>query len=726
MAAIHAIGIDLGTTYSAVAQLDINGRTMMVRNSQGEVLTPSVVLFDDNEIIVGKEAKKSADQYPDRVAECVKRDMGNATFNKSIRGEFLPPEVIQSCILRKLKNDAVVSLGPNIKAVVTVPAYFDESRRKATADAGEMAGLEVLDIVNEPTAAALAFGETLGYLDPRGEPLGDRTVLVYDLGGGTFDVTVVELRPGNIRTLATDGDVRLGGRDWDTRLADYLAEAFMKQYNQDPRENPAAHARLLRTAEEAKHTLSARDHASVHLTYLGRSSDIAVSRENFKLLSEDLLERTSYTVRGVLTAAGVTWKNISHILLVGGSTRMPMVSELLEEISGGLKPDRNVHPDEAVARGAAIYAGYLLSQRKRDENPGNPAAPGPTFEVTDVNSHSLGIEGVDLTTMRKENVIIIKRNSPLPARKTEKFVTKTAGQQSVVVQVLEGESKMPEQCAPVGRAVMRRLPSGLPKGWPIEVTYEYAPNGRLSVKAKMPGTASDVSIELEREKGLTNERLAKWKVIINSDKGFNAFEAMLEQVLELGGPAAASGAAAESPRPAATAGAPSRPAAASTVRTAPVTLVKVPAAAEPDDEPPPANKSKDTGTDASRAAAQFLKGMSGFGGRPSPAQPSAASPVQTPISHPGALPVPAPRARPRSAEADKSSSRNRVRGLIINVIGFVLTSILGLVAGYYIVTIVKPDSDIAKILEKFIPWHSKSEPSPPAPDAPAGGSPGSR
>ena len=436
--------------------------------------------------------------------------------------------MIQSCILRKLKNDAVATLGQNIKAVITVPAYFDEPRRKATADAGEMAGLEVLDIVNEPTAAALAFGEQLGYLDPRGAPLEDRTVLVYDLGGGTFDVTVVELRPGNIRTLATDGDVRLGGHDWDARLADYLAEEFVKQQGQDPREDPASDARLMRSAEEAKHTLSARDHASVHVEYFGRSSDIVVSRQQFESLTEDLLERTSHTARAVLASACVNWSDISHVLLVGGSTRMPMVSRMLKGLSS-VDPARTVHPDEAVARGAAIYAAYLLSLRDK-------AAPKPKFEVVDVNSHSLGIEGIDQKTLRKENVVLIPRNTPLPCRKTEKFVTKHAGQQSVVVQVLEGESPTPEQCSPVARAVMRQLPSGLPKGWPIEVTYEYATNGRLSVQAKMPGTASDLRIELEREKGLTDERLARWKVVVTSDKGFGAFESMLEEVLNLESP----------------------------------------------------------------------------------------------------------------------------------------------------------------------------------------------
>ncbi len=344
-------------------------------------------MFDDREIVVGKEAKKAVGIDSDRVAECVKRDMGQATYSRPIRGEHLPPEVIQSCILKKLKDDIVQSLGPNAKAVITVPAYFDEPRRKATADAGEMAGLEVLDIVNEPTAAALAFGEHLGYLDPIGSAKETIRVLVYDLGGGTFDVTAVELRPGDLRTLATDGDVQLGGRDWDERLARHVAEQFERELLRNPLADKNAAARLMRSVEEAKHTLSVREQASVHVEYGGQARDIAISRAKFEELCEDLLERTSYTTRQVLQCAGLQWSDVAHVLLVGGSTRMPMVSRMLERTdwaqaaaSGASR--RGGRP------GAAIFAGYLMASR--DER-----MPGAKFKVTDVNSHSLGIEGID-------------------------------------------------------------------------------------------------------------------------------------------------------------------------------------------------------------------------------------------------------------------------------------------------------------------------------------------
>ncbi|HKD35743.1 MAG TPA: Hsp70 family protein, partial [Pirellulales bacterium] len=509
-------------TYSVVAYLDDKGKTQVARNTEGDVITPSVVLFEDNEVVVGKEAKKASAVKSGAIAEFVKRDMGKEAYSRPIHGEKLHPEVIQACILKKLKDDATAVLGPNFEAVITVPAYFDEPRRKATADAGEMAGLGVLDIVNEPTAAALSFGESLGYLTAEGEPREPMKVLVYDLGGGTFDVTLLDLRPGDLRTLATDGDVQLGGHDWDLRLVDYCAEEFKKLHHLDPRGSPASLAALVAAVEEAKHTLTARPKTVVTVRHGGHTSELSVSREKFEELTEDLLERTAYTTRQVLAASKLTWKDVNRVLLVGGSTRMPMVSRMIESLTS-LKPDHTVNPDEAVARGAAIFAGYVI--RRRDPN------AKPTFKVVDVNAHSLGIEGIDQRTMRKENIIVIPRNSPLPAKVTQKFVTKVEDQISIVVQVLEGESKIPSQCSAIGRAVLRNLPEHLPKGWPVEVTYEYLTNGRLDVRAKLPGTSRGVQLELQREQTLTSERIGKWKKVIAAAEGFDAFEGMLDDVM---------------------------------------------------------------------------------------------------------------------------------------------------------------------------------------------------
>ena len=533
MAREKPIGIDLGTTYSAVAWVDESGRSAMLTNAEGDLLTPSVVLFGDAEVVVGKEARNAATVDPDRVAQWVKRDMGSPAYRRPIHGKRLPPEVIQACILRKLRADVVEALGSEARVVITVPAYFDEPRRKATADAGEMAGLKVLDIVNEPTAAALAFGEMLGYLSPTGEAKEEMTVLVYDLGGGTFDATLLKLAQGNLRTIATDGDVQLGGHDWDQRLVDHVADAFEESHQLDLRRDAVGMSRLFGAVIEAKHTLSARSRASVRVEHDGRAGEIEVTREQFRDLTADLLERTAYTTRQLLTDAGLQWKDVSRVLLVGGSTRMPMVSEMLRQVTG-ISPDRTVNPDEAVARGAALYAGYLLAKR-------DSSGPSATFEVTNVNAHSLGVEGIDQETLRKTNVVLIPRNTPLPTRHNERFITKSENQRTIVVQVLEGESSLPSECTAIGRTVIRGLPDGLPKGWPIEVAFEYGANGRLSVRAVVPGTQQDASLELERTAGLTDERIDRWKAPVASSAGFNAFESMVMDVLDGSEPATAAG-----------------------------------------------------------------------------------------------------------------------------------------------------------------------------------------
>ncbi|MBN2477453.1 MAG: Hsp70 family protein [Pirellulales bacterium] len=522
MAREKAIGIDLGTTNSAMAWVDESGRSQMVPNAEGSLLTPSIVLFGDREVIVGKEARSATTVSPERVAEWVKRDMGAPVFSHAIRGEYLPPEVIQACILRKLRADLAHSLGPDANVVITVPAYFDEPRRKATADAGEMAGLTVLDIVNEPTAAALAFGESLGYLAPGGEPKEEMTVLVYDLGGGTFDVTLLKLAQGKIQTLATDGDVRLGGHDWDMRLVDYAAESFLRQHGIDPRTDPAGLNRVYQVVIEAKHTLSARNRATIRIDHDGKSAEIPITQDQFRELTADLLERTAYTTRQLLAASGLQWKHVSRLLLVGGATRMPMVAEMLSTMTG-VVPDRTVNPDEAVARGAALYAGYLLVKRTED-------GPPADFEVTNVNAHSLGVEGIDPHTMRRTNVILIPRNTPLPATHTERFATKSKGQRSIVVQILEGESSIPGDCTAIGRTAVRDLPDGLPQGWPVEVTFEYGSNGRLSVRAVVPGTHHEAALSLERAGGMSGEGIARWKQPVGASAGFEAFGAAAEDL----------------------------------------------------------------------------------------------------------------------------------------------------------------------------------------------------
>jgi molecular chaperone DnaK len=503
-----ALGIDLGTTYSAVAYVDRHGRPCTIHNSAGELVTPSVVLFDDAGTIVGREARQAALMEPTKVAECVKRDMGAAAFRRLLNGESLPPEVISSFILRSLKADAERALGPVMHAVITVPAYFDEPRRRATMDAGRLAGFNVLDILNEPTAAAIAFGYQTGFLDRSGKPVGGRPMrtLVYDLGGGTFDVTIVEITHGAFKALATDGDVFLGGKDWDEKLVNLSAKRFLDEHRVDPRSNPVSLAELYLNVEQAKRTLSERPKATLFVAHEGKRSRVEITREEFEQATASLLGRTRSTTEIVVRQAGLTWANIDTILLVGGSTRMPMVPRMLEELSGK-KPDRSVSPDEAVAHGAALYADLLLTQQ-------GGGSGRTSFSVTNVNSHSLGIVGIDPRTRREVNHILIPKNSPLPHTVRRTFKTFKPNQRSVKLRVLEGESERPEACTQVGTCVIRGLPPNLAEGWPVEVCYAYEENGRLQVSAKLKGHSAAAVAEFERDNSLPENDLLLWAQVV--------------------------------------------------------------------------------------------------------------------------------------------------------------------------------------------------------------------
>jgi molecular chaperone DnaK len=503
-AADTPVGIDLGTTYSVVAYLDAQGRPCTIPNTCGDLLTPSVVLFDEGAPVVGKEAVLASALEPEKVAECVKRDMGAKVYRKKINGEHLPPEVVSSLILRSVKADAERRLGPVRRAVITVPAYFDERRRRATMDAGRLAGLEVLDIVNEPTAAAIAYGYQLGFLDRSCRVAGDRPlrVLVFDLGGGTFDVTVVELHDKSFKALATDGDVGLGGKDWDEKLVEIAAERFRQQFREDPRDNPISLQELRLAAEAAKRTLTERAKAPLFVHHLGSRLKVEISRAEFEEATAALLERTRLTTAIVVRQAGLTWEAIDRVLLVGGATRMPMVGRMLAELSGK-EPDLSVSADEAVAHGAALYAGLLAPAR-------GAGAAQVEFSVTNVNSHSLGILGSDPKTGRRHNKILLPKNTPLPRTVSRVFQTYKPDQRQVVITVLEGESDRPEACSRVGECAIRDLPPGLPAGWPVRVSYTYEANGRLHVAAKVKGHAAGVTTDFVRENSLPDEELEAW------------------------------------------------------------------------------------------------------------------------------------------------------------------------------------------------------------------------
>ncbi|HQU42405.1 MAG TPA: Hsp70 family protein [Pirellulales bacterium] len=495
------VGIDLGTTYSVVAYVDATGRPTSVLNGSGELLTPSAVAFEAGEVIVGKEAVKGSVLEPDAFADCFKRDMGRQKFRRVVNGQEVPPEVLNAFLLERLKQDAERRLGEIHRVVITVPAFFDETRRKATQEAGRLAGLEVMDIINEPTAAAVAFGYHRATVGAAGLGRPER-VLVYDLGGGTFDVTILEIEGHSFRTLATDGDVQLGGKDFDERLVNHLAERFMEQHGADPRSDPRDAAQLWLDAQEAKHALSERQKTTVVVSHAGVRMRQEIARALFEELTRDLLERTQATTALVVKQAKLDWPQVDRVLLVGGSSRMPMVIHMLRELSGK-QPDQSQSADEVVAHGAALYAAMF----------DQPSAGGemPMFELVNVNSHSLGVVGTDTKTGQKVNVVLIPKNTPLPCRKKKKFRTARANQPTVKVAVVEGENKRPEYCIALGECVVRDLPRGLPAGSPVEVEYRYASNGTLSVWARVVSARQSAVVEIQRDGQRRLEDLETWR-----------------------------------------------------------------------------------------------------------------------------------------------------------------------------------------------------------------------
>ncbi len=495
-----AVGIDLGTTRSVVAHLDNTGRPCTVQNLEGDATTPSVVFFDRKSVVVGKEALKAAEYEPDRVVQFAKRDLGKVGYRIPVAGMQLPPEVIQALILQKLKNDAIHRLGPLDQCVVTVPAYFNEPRRKATQDAGRLAGLNVVDIINEPTAAALAYGIQRGFVSPEGKTQSLETVLVYDLGGGTFDVTLMEIVGNDYSAIATAGDVYLGGIDWDHRIADYVAEQFLIQFGTDPRKDPSQRQRLLTEAEDAKRSLSQRDEVVIRFSMDGNRVQVPLDRAHFETLCGDLIDRTLMTTRKALKEANRTWKDVSRLLVVGGSSRMPMVQEMLESESN-LKVDRSLSADESVAHGAAIYAGILLTTEQKLT---------AAISVHNVNSHDLGLLGLDKDSGGQRRSMMIPRNSRLPVRKGKRFSTSRQNQSSVSVKVVEGGDDEGRHATLIGNCVVRDLPPDLPAATPVDVFFNYGDDGRLQVTAALPTVGTKAQMTIERESGLSAEDLTYW------------------------------------------------------------------------------------------------------------------------------------------------------------------------------------------------------------------------
>jgi molecular chaperone DnaK len=507
------VGIDLGTTYSAIATLDDRGQPVTLPNRDGVMITPSAVLIDDGQAVVGQAALDVALEQPDKVATLIKRHMGHASFGRAVAGREFRPETLAALILRKLVQDAELRIGPVGRAVITVPAYYDDSRRRATKDAGRIAGLDVLDIIDEPTAAALSYSfqppHAPGNLVPDHIlPGEERTVLVYDLGGGTFDVTVVRLSQRHFQTLAIEGDVRLGGKDWDDRIVEYVASRFQAQFGEDPRSDPVSLVGLGAAAERVKRTLSKLSQTTITCMHNGRVLVVPLTRADFEAMTRDLLVRTQLTTQQVLRRASLDWDRVDRILLVGGSTHMPMTGQMLHELSRK-PPDNSLAVSEVVARGAAIHAGILAARGENaalDLGPEAIAALGDVVEIN-VNSHSLGVEVKQ--QQDRLNDILVPKNTMLPTAASRVYRTVVENQQRVRVKVLQGEAHQADACISVGECWIDYLPANLPRASPIQVRYGVASNGLIEVMALDMTSGKMARTAIHRSSGLSEEEIAR-------------------------------------------------------------------------------------------------------------------------------------------------------------------------------------------------------------------------
>jgi molecular chaperone DnaK len=502
-----AIGIDLGTTFSAVAHIDAYGKPQIIPNSESERITPSVILFDNTSVVVGTVARNSAVVEPEKIVDFVKREMGKPKeqFHREFSGKKYSAEELSALILRKLKNDAEKYLKePVTDAVITVPAYFNDAERTATITAGQLAGLNVLQIINEPTAAALAYG-----LDKLDE---EQTVFVFDLGGGTFDVTIMRIEGHKLSMVATNGDHRLGGKDWDDVIVNFVAEEFDRIHGENPLLDLQSYQDLQTRSVAGKIQLSSRKQATIVHQHQGKSIKVDLTREDFEQRCRHLVEKCKIICEMTLQEAKMKWEDIDKILLVGGMTRMPMVHQMISELSKAPAVS-DLNPDEAVAFGAAIQG--TLSMLHEEEKSGEKlladntrqqfsSREGGLMQVSDITSHTLGVVLWDEANLEEYVFPMIRKRTAIPATAKNHFGTANANMPRAVVKIVEGESTMPAECTPLGSCDIS-LPPFLPKGSPVQLSYQYNANQVLEVAVEACGQRSQVLIE--RNTGLAQNEI---------------------------------------------------------------------------------------------------------------------------------------------------------------------------------------------------------------------------
>lgn len=518
----QAVGIDLGTTYSALAYIDSQQMPRVAPDTSGQVVTPSVVLFDDHDIVVGDIALQQSKSRSDRIVQFIKTKMGE-DWKKEFNGRIHTPESISAIILAHLVREAEPQIGSIHDAVITVPAFFTEKRRRATQQAGEIAGLNVIGLLNEPMSAALAYGLHFPSAElPKGQKVNEQNALIYDLGGGTFDVTIIKITPRELIELATCGNRQLGGKDWDDCIIQFVADEFQRKFGTDPRSSPSVMQSLVLGCEQAKRQLTRLSRTTVQVSGFGRDHICEVTREQFEGLTAHLLQTTKLTVEMALEDAGLTWEQIQRIVLVGGSTNMPMVRTMLRTESGNL-PDTGVNPVLAVALGAACYA-RLLEQGKApiaiskksdrteaastsksaDIDPGLPT-------VRFVTAHGVGVRA--RIQGQLANHVLIKRNAAVPSRVDYDFKTYSADGivRRIPLVITQGDSQDIDAVEVLGTGIVEGFPPNEPAGHKLRVTMSFNEQGRLQVAATYLKTNMQLKMALEVPNGLQPEKVEELK-----------------------------------------------------------------------------------------------------------------------------------------------------------------------------------------------------------------------